>query len=101
MKKHPILIGLLQALGVAGYVAIISVVLYGLENISAEPPLYLSMVTILLLLVFSAAVTGSLIFAYPAVLAMNKKVKAALQVLGSTLAWLVVFLIIFLLIVLI
>ena len=101
MKKHPVLVGLLQALGVAGYVALISAVLYGLESIDAAPPVYLSMVTILLLLVSSMAVTGALIFAYPAVLAMHKKVKIALQVLGSTLAGMVLFLIVFLFIILI
>ena len=40
--------------------------------------------TMLVLLVFSAAVTGSLVFGYPAYLAMQKKLKAAITLLGFT-----------------
>jgi len=91
----------LQALGAALYVVIIAAVMYGLDSVETVPSIYLSMITVLLLLVFSAAVTGSLIFAYPAVLAVRKKIKQAFWVLGSTLGWMVIFLIVFLLIILV
>ena len=35
----------------------------------------------LMLVVFSAAVTGSLVFAYPVYLVLNKKIKESMQVL--------------------
>lgn len=89
MKKHPILIGLLQALCVIVYVAIISSVMYGLDFVAVEPPIIVGIMTVLLLLVVSAAFVGSAIFAYPAVLAMHKKTKKALQILASTLGWII------------
>lgn len=98
MKKHPIFIGLLLAIGVAVYVALISALMYALETIDFIPPMYVSMIVMLTLLVLSAAVTGSLVFTYPVLLAIRKKTKEALLVFASTLVWLVVFIILLMLI---
>lgn len=96
MKKiHPALVGLLQALGVTVYCGLVSVFFWGMEKIFAEPPGVIAWILMLLLLVFSAAVTGLLVFGYPVYLTLNKKVKEALAVLGYTfLSCLVIILII-------
>ena len=87
MKKDPYLIGLYQALGVVGYAFLISNLFFVLEKIAVAPPNYLGFTLILVLLVFSAAVTGSIVFGYPAYLAFNKKTKEAISVLGFTLLY--------------
>ena len=48
-------------------------------------PGYLGVFLMLVLLVFSAAVSGSLVFGLPAYLAFNKKIKEAITLLGYTL----------------
>lgn len=50
-----------------------------------EPPQFLAMAFMLTLLVFSAAVCGSLVFGYAVYLAINKEIKSALKVLFYTL----------------
>ena len=57
-----------------------------MSEISARPGL-LGIVLMLLLLVFSAAVTGSMVFGYPAFLALNKNIREALRVLAYTLLY--------------
>lgn len=89
MKRfNPNLIGFLQALGVVVYVALISGVLDILGKSFVQPAAFFTSVAILSLLVFSAAVTGSIVFAYPAYLGLNKRIKEALSVLGFTLLYL-------------
>lgn len=51
------------------------------------PPRFLGSLLILVLLVFSAAVTGSIVFGYPAYLALNKRIKEALSILAFTLLY--------------
>jgi uncharacterized membrane protein YbhN (UPF0104 family) len=88
MKKlNPSLIGLLQALGVILYCALISGVLQIMGKTFVQPAIFFSSVVILTLLVFSAAVTGSIVFGYPAYLVLNKKIKEALSVLAFTLLY--------------
>jgi hypothetical protein len=84
-KLTPNSIGLLQAIGVIIYCSIIAGFFYLMEKISPEPPMMMTGVALMLFLfVFSAAVTGLLVFGYPAYLAINKNVKEALRVLGFT-----------------
>lgn len=87
MKKDPYLIGLYQALGVVVYAFLISNLFFFLERIAVAPPSYLGFTLILVLLIFSAAITGSIIFGYPVYLAFNKETKQALSVLGFTLLY--------------
>jgi len=83
MKKiKPWLAGLLQALGVVLYCTILGFFMFNIEKIG-EPPF--AIIYVLTLLVFSAAVTGALVFGYPVHLALNKKMKEALSVFGFTL----------------
>lgn len=88
MKKlNPSLIGFLQALGVVVYVILITGILQLLGNTFIQPAAFFTSVAILSLLVFSVAVVGSIVFAYPAYLALNKKIKEGLSVLGFTLLY--------------
>ncbi|MFH1631724.1 MAG: hypothetical protein ABIA47_01715 [bacterium] len=83
--KKPALAGLLQAIGVAAYVTTISAIMMMLGNSVIDPSEMIMGVIILMLLVFSAAITGALVFGYPVYLAHNKKIKEALQTFGYTL----------------
>jgi hypothetical protein len=99
-KMHPATVGLLQALGVGVYVVLISAFFHLIERSEITPPGgFGTMIAILLLLVFSAAVTGSLIFGYPTYLIINKGLNRALQVLLYTSLFLLVTIIVALLIV--
>lgn len=80
-------IGLLQALGVFIYCALISSFFWYMGQTAAQLPNFLGLTLILALLVFSAALTGSLVFGYAAYLAFNKRTKEALLVLAHTLLY--------------
>lgn len=82
MKKlTPSTVGFFEALGVAVYCALIVGIITGFEKTGA-PPGFFGPLLMLVLLVFSAAVTGSLVFGYPAYLALHKKFKEAISVLA-------------------
>jgi len=87
MKKNkkltPSTIGFLQALGAAAYCALIVFVIMSFSK-NAAPPGFLGSLLILVLLVFSAAVTGSIVFGYPAYLALHKRFQEALYILAFT-----------------
>ena len=83
-------IGLIQALGTAIYCSIIAWFFWYMANTSQEIPGVLNIALMLILLVFSAGVTGSIVFGYPIYLAMHKKVKEALYLLGYTSIYFVV-----------
>ena len=85
MKKiKPEIMGLLQSLGVLLYCVLLSGFFRLMEGVMPRQPGILTWVLMLFLLVFSAAITGLLVFGYPVYLALNKKVKEALKVLGYT-----------------
>jgi hypothetical protein len=81
--------GIGTGLGVVAYVALVAVFMthasswFGPEDGVGAPMLAM------LLLVFSAAVTGSLVFARPAFLALQGERASALRTLGITLATIV------------
>lgn len=96
MKKYnPLIIGLLQAVLVVVYCALIaSFFVFADKNIS-EPKGVWGPAIMLTLLVFSAAVTGSIVFGYPAYLFLkDKQIKAALQILAYTLIFCLAFILI-------
>lgn len=96
MSKKPWFIGLMQALGVVIYCILVSGVFQIMQKIDAQPPALLVVAFMLLFLVFSVAVSGSLVFGYFAYLLMNKQIKPALQVLFSTLGFCLLFVILIL-----
>ncbi len=88
MKKLSLsLIGFLQALGVVLYCSFVGSFLYFGNKFFPKEPSFLINVLILVLLVFSAAITGSIVFVYPAYLALNQKIKEALHVFFYTLLY--------------
>ena len=87
-KEKPYTIGLLQALGVIAYCGLIALFFSFMAKNVPEPPGFFGFFLLLVLFVFSAAVTGSLVFGYPAYLALVKnKVKDALTILAFTLGF--------------
>jgi len=81
-------IGLLQAMGVAGYCFLISGFFQMMEKLAIEPPVFLTAAFMLMLLVFSVAMVGSLVFGYSAYLVLNQEIKEALFILSFTLLYL-------------
>lgn len=82
--------GLVQALGVVLYVSIVASIMWGFNGWLSNSPNVLTMILILTLLVLSAAITGAIVFVYPAYLFLNKKTRAALAVFGYTLLFILV-----------
>jgi len=64
MSKKPWFIGLMQALGVVIYCILVSGVFLVLGKTNTAPPAFLGVAFMLLFLVFSAAITGALVFGY-------------------------------------
>ena len=86
MKKSKLLlIGLFQAFGIVLYASLISGLFNLLENFFATPSQFWGPILVLTLLVFSAAITGLIVFGYPVYLALNKRIKEALIILAFTL----------------
>ncbi len=83
-KIKPCTIGFLQALGVGVYCLLISLLFRLMESMGIEPMGISGTIMILLLLVFSAGITGTLVFGYFAFLMINKEIKRALNILGFT-----------------
>ena len=86
-KCKPSSIGLIQAIGVVIYCALIALVLFGLNGFMIMATPFISGALMLLLLVISAAVTGLLVFGYPAILALDKKINEAIIVVTFTLLY--------------
>lgn len=84
-KVNLVSVGFLQAVGVVLYCFLVGALMRGVVGKFENTPGLLGMVFMLCLLVFSAAVTGSLVFGYPVYLALNKEIKKALSVLLYTL----------------
>ena len=87
-KTKLYLIGLWQALGVVAYCALVGgFIWYGERLFGKLEPGYLNVVLVLMLLVFSVALVGSILFAYPAYLSLNQKIKEALTLVAYTLLY--------------
>lgn len=80
-------LGFLQALGLILYCGLIALFFYTMTKSSTQPGFF-GFFLMLMLLVFSAAVSGSLVFGYPAYLALiRNKIKEALTILVFTLLY--------------
>ena len=86
-------IGFLQAAGVFLYCAIVSGIFRISNKFLGAPPEFLGTALMLVIFVFSAAITGSIVFGYPAYLVFNRRVKEALSILAYTLIYLSAFII--------
>lgn len=94
MKTNLSLIGLLQALFIVVYCILVGGLFFVLGQIALQPPAFWGIALILVLFVFSAALTGSVVFGYPAYLTLNGKIKEALSLLTYTLLYIVGFVVI-------
>lgn len=86
-KSNPSLVGLLQALGVIIYAALISGFFQFMARITVQPSIFITSAVMLAILVFSVAVCGLIVFGYPAYLALHGKIKEGLAILGFTLLY--------------
>jgi hypothetical protein len=86
--KKQILYGLATGLMVVVYCSLVATFMFSMESIKLfqEDNTVIAITAILLLMVLSAAVTGALVFAYPAYLFIKKEFKAAIYALASNLA---------------
>lgn len=81
-------VGLMQATGVVLYCGLIALFFYTMTRTTVTPPGFFGFFLMLTLLVFSAAVSGSIVFGYSAYLALVKnKIKEALTILAFTLLY--------------
>jgi len=81
-------IGLCQALFVTVYCGLVALLFNYLTKAIPSGPGFFGFFFMLILLVFSAAVTGSVVFGYPVYLALAKnKIKEALTILAFTLLY--------------
>jgi len=88
-KYSPSLVGFLQAAGVLIYCGLVAVFFFYMATsaVAGQPSIF-GLFLMLILLVFSAAVTGSLVFGYPAYLTLVKhSPKEALTILSYTLLY--------------
>ncbi len=86
-KIQPALVGLYQAVGVAAYSALVAGFVYFMGQSKIRPG-YLGIVFMLVLFVFSAGITGSLVFGLPAYFALKNNVSRAVSVLAYTFVYL-------------
>ena len=78
------LLGLVQALSVALYCSLVASFMFYVERTANQPGI-VGIILLLILFVFSAAVTGSLVFGIAAYLALKNRIKEALSLLLYTL----------------
>ncbi len=83
-----ILKSLLNALGVVVYVLLVALVILNANQLFGQVPNVWGPFAFLLLFVFSAAVVGILIFGQPVMLFLSDAKKEAVKMLGYTIGWL-------------
>ncbi len=92
MRNKNILYSFLCSLGVVVYVSGVSWFMTNASKLFGNKPDNIRMpIAMLLLLVLSAATTGSLVFGYPVWQYLDGKKKEAIKSLGWTLAFLAIF----------
>lgn len=94
MNKNLSLIGFFQAMGIVVFVVLIAGFFQLMAKISIQLPVFIVSVIMLIILVFSVAVVGLIVFGYPAYLALNKRFKEGLTLVGFTLLYTLGFIII-------
>jgi len=100
MKKRelkPYLVGLLQALGISAYCALVVLFFQTMENSSIKPNQMVVGALMLIVFVLSTAISALIVFGRPVYLAINKKIKEALNILAYTLLYLIAIIIIIIL----
>jgi hypothetical protein len=93
----PYLIGLFQALGISVYCVLVVLFFQIMENNPIKSNKLITGLLILIILVFSVAICGLIVFGRPVYLAINKKIKEALNILTYTFLYLIAIIIIIIL----
>lgn len=89
MKKYDLAkVALVNSLGVAAYVFLVAAFMQNASRIFGKTDSVFSAMAALLLFVFSAALTGSLVLGKPVLMYLDNAKKEAIWLLGYTLAWL-------------
>jgi hypothetical protein len=99
--KKSLSLGFIFAAGVLVYVGLVALFMTKLTPNFASIPQAIGVLFMLLLLCFSAATVGTLIFGRPVYLLLDKQLKQAVTQLMIILGWLLVFFIVIFLIVII
>ena len=101
-KLSPNTIGLLQALSVAVYCSLVAGFIKIMEKFAPKDVPEIAMILLMLfLLVFSAAISGLLVFGYPAYLMLHKDTKRALTILAYTFLYCLIILILIMFVVIV
>ncbi len=87
-KKHILLYGLVNALGVFVYTSGVAYAMFHLGKLFHVMPEVMGLVLMLLLFVISATIVGALILGKPILWYFENKKREALQLFLATLAWL-------------
>ena len=87
-KKHILLYGLINALGVFVYTSGVAYVMFHLGNLFPAMPGMMGLALMLMLFVVSATVVGALVLGKPILWYFENKKREALQLFLTTLAWL-------------
>jgi len=90
-QQHPAVIGLLESLGLTAYIGLVAVLMQQLDKIVAPyGSVYVGITFVLMLFVLSALVSGSIILGYPILLAKDGKIKMGMQIVGYSMLWMFV-----------
>jgi len=92
MRPH-ILTGLLHAIGVAIYVAIVAMFMQSAPRLFGHGHTLMGPIAFLLLFVISAAITGTLVLGRPILAYLDGRKSDAIALFLATLAWLVLILV--------
>jgi hypothetical protein len=79
-----------HSIGIVAYIALVSVFMFYGEEFFGKEDTYLMPIVFLSLFTLSAAVVGSLMFGKPVMLYLNGKKRDAVQLVGATIGFLAV-----------
>jgi hypothetical protein len=88
--------GFADALGTVAYIAIVVITIDNIQKFFGDEPGILVPMSMLLLFVLSAAITGSLILGRPILMYLTGQKAEAIKLFMYTVGWLAIFTIIFL-----
>lgn len=91
MKNKLFIRSLLNSLGVFVYIVAIALFFFNANKLFGAEDNFLMPVLMLLLLVLSATITGSLVLGKPIMLYLENQKEAAIKLLAYTIGWLAVF----------
>ena len=92
MKKNPIVIGFLQAVGLVAYIGL--VVLLIRNEFSQGQPSFFDMLLVFTVFATSALISGVITLGYPIYLTWKQKeFKLAIKTIAATAIWLILFII--------